>query len=139
MADNKPPFFHHFSRLDIFRGLLLSPKKQTGDGFEHYCFLFVSSRAVPSLLPSPSPFPSLFSRKLRCCQSLYLLKIRKQSHAHVHTVSLPPFSNANSNPSSPVWEWVRPRDPSLVIIFQNSSNMGQLTRSSNEISLNTVI
>lgn len=108
MADNKPPFFHHFSRLDIFRGLLLSPKKQTGDGFEHHCFLFVSPWGVCLCCCSLSSCPTLFSRKLRSCQSLYLLKTRKQSHIHVHAASPVPSSNANSNPSLTVWEWVMP-------------------------------
>lgn len=127
MTDNKPLFFHHFPRLDIFRGLLLSPKKQTGDGFEHSWFLFVFS------------FPSLFSSRLRCCESLYLLKTTRRILAHSHLHVYIPSYNPNSNPSLTVWEWVMPRDSSLSIIFQNSSKLGQLTRMSNEISCNTVV
>lgn len=88
MADNKPPFFHHFSRLDIFRGLLLSPKKQTGDRFEHFCFLFVSSWGVCLCCCSCRPSLLCSAGSSGVARSLYLLKSRKQSHIHVHTASV---------------------------------------------------
>lgn len=95
---------------------------------------FSLSRLKVSL--SLSSFQSLFSRKLGCYRSLYLLKTRTklahmESHIHVHTLMY-----TSSNPSLTVWEWVR--DPSCIIIFQNSSNLGQLTRLSNDVSCYTV-
>lgn len=132
MTDNKPPFFHSFYRLDIFRGLLFAPKNQTADRLEHYKTSLCLLLRCLSLLLLTS-FPSLLSRTLGCCESLYLLKTRK-----MHTASLPPSVMLIKKPSLTV-NWVMPVDPSCIIIFQNSRNMGQLTRMSNEISFNTVI
>lgn len=91
MIDNKPPFFHRFSRLHIFRGFHLTPKKQTGDCSEHYCLLFVSSRGVcfycfPSLLCSAGNSGAVFS----CRKQEY----RQLSYACSQSIS------AISNPSN---------------------------------------
>lgn len=41
MTDNLPLLCCHFSRFEVIWGLLLSPKKQTGDSSEHRRVLFV--------------------------------------------------------------------------------------------------
>lgn len=141
MTDNKPLLLLALvPRLDILRGrLLLSPKNQARDGFKHFYFLFVSSWRVCLLFCLL--FLSLFISRLRCCASLYLLNTMQilphKGHPHVRI----PSHQANSNPHLAVWEWALPTFPPMLYIyfFQNPSNLGQLTKMSNEMSCYTVV
>lgn len=94
MTDNKPAFLHHFSWLDNFGGLLLFPKKQTGECFEHCCCslssLQVSGFTVVLL-------PLFAQQETRVLQESFATE-DKNKPAHRVSSYNSIFSSSNSNP-----------------------------------------